>query len=190
LDPQSNVSVNTGAGSSNVGVGNLPNARIRVTNRYEHPRERVPELQYTDVRSTPIKAAWLLLAGAVGLIGSLASIFGIYMDWDRAQHVLPDFSFVLFIVFGVSLLLLVFGIMLRRSPHPIPFGSKVLYRGIDDRIRSASVSSGCPEPDCEGQLKVEPIKEGEKQVKFLICNKRPERHRYPFYASELPPPSE
>jgi hypothetical protein len=151
--------------------------------------EVIPALRYEGHQETPIRSRWLVVAGAVGFLGSIASITSLMIDLGPFERIgeIPLLGHPL--VLGMSVMLLILGIGLRGADRPLTFGSRALYLDRDDRIHVAAITGACPIKACDGKLQVATLKEGDREVKKLICTRFPERHQFPFYTSELPPVS-
>lgn len=178
----SDLNIETGTGSSNVGVGIINRSRIQhIENQYNsNPDEKIPTLEYVNNHRTSVRRVWLT---AIGTVGSLASILSLLLDsglfggsWS--------ISLLPFFLFGFSLVLFLVGCILRDSP--IPLGKCALYSDDEDNIHFAEVTGQCPKSNCNGQLSLISTTEENSKVKKLRCSQYPERHQFPFYPSELP----
>lgn len=183
------IQVQTGARSTNIGIGNLSRTRISVDHigdRYDtRVSELIPHLKRVNSQTTPIKAVWVGFIGLVGFIGSVASIVGYWRQYGFLNLSAPEFPLWVAGLAGFSMPITMLGFLLHRGRR-ILFDQRVLHTNSAGQITISEVSGACPVPSCRGVLHLRSVRQGEQIVTKLVCTRYPNRHQFDFYPSELP----
>ncbi|MGR2682403.1 zinc ribbon domain-containing protein [Chromobacterium haemolyticum] len=176
----SGSAINIGEGSINVGVGNLPNANIHIGDKIQHGNEPIIyELNRTGDIKTPVKAAWVFIAGAVGFA---ASILDILSNLGFKAHELLSIKFPPMAIPFIGVIFVTGAALVRHKFIWLQFfGLETDRNGF---IHIVKLRGTCPH--CKSKLSVRYV--GPKNAKEIvaICSRNPDKHRYTFDPTELP----
>ena len=169
----------SGDGSVNIAGNNkIKNSSIHVGDIYKG--EKPEDTAYIDrtyvkpisIAGSPVKVSWFIVSGAVGFIGSFASIYSVFgSSWQ--------FLFVLFA--AISVFLLMNGILLWRTRI-----SRLKWFNLESNKESevflTKIGGTCPK--CDGVLKLTDIKIAENQYKTFVRCTRNSDHIWNFDPTE------
>lgn len=154
------------AGQNNLIMGN----NISFNNVKSEPityvaREKITPL---SLRGHPVKVAWVIVSGAFGFLGSIASIL--------SMQVMHYQIYVIFLLVFSSIVLAI-GITLHkrrfaRFPFSINFESNK-----SGEIFITRIGGSCP--NCDGSLKLREVESEGNKTTIVLCTRNP-KHRWNF----------
>ncbi|CAM3144263.1 zinc ribbon domain-containing protein [Vibrio mytili] len=159
----------SGDGSVNIaGANKIDNSNIHIGDIYENsPDGETAYIDRTYVKrfelaGSQVKASWFTFSGAVGFLGSLASIFSLWAT---------NWQYVGLLIFALSFSLLMFGLTLKRIRFVrLPITKYNLEANVDGLVFITKVEGACPK--CDGKLELVDIKVAQDTTKtFVRCNR-------------------
>jgi hypothetical protein len=164
--------ITSGSHSINIGSSNsIENSNIHVGDVHNHGHSNTEPVAVIDrvfstplsILGAPVKASWLIVSGAIGFIGSIASIASLW------QHL--SFWFVLLLSFAMFCLII--GIAMERHrfiriPY-LPFNFEADKSG---KLFITKIEGNCPL--CDGKLKLRDIGPKGNKTTYVRCTRNPD----------------
>lgn len=137
-------------------------------------RKKIKPISIAD---TPVKHWWFTASGALGLVGNLASILGVWLTLGSSeQSPLPTFPIWFLLLSGF---LFILGIGMWRSRYlNLPFSSQAIEISKDGQLYLTRVSGTCSQ--CDSPVEVRTIGPKEHRVTVVQCTNNPQQHRWEF----------
>ncbi|PTT53849.1 zinc ribbon domain-containing protein [Aeromonas sp. HMWF014] len=166
-EPRTFINTAVGDGSVNIaGSNTISNSHLHVGDVYQAvpPKEQAyidrTYVKQVTLAGSPVKTSWLIISGAVGFIGSWASIFSVLGSYWQ-------YLFIIFLALSMSMLLN--GIVLWKTRF-----SNLKWFNIesnkDGEVFITKVSGNCPK--CDGTLKLVDIQMSKNSKKtFARCSR-------------------
>jgi hypothetical protein len=149
------------AGLHNTFTGNT----INFDSDNSEPRayiERVKTRPLT-VGGHPVKAAWVIFSGVLGMVGSVASIWSVWQT---------GFQYLWLVLLGFSMVALLLGTVLNRQR----FARLTPFLTIESNKAGAlfltTIEGECPK--CDGVLKLRDVGEKEHRSTLVRCTRNPD----------------
>lgn len=187
--PHLDATTQTGEGSLNIGIGNLPNANIHVGDRYE---TKSPEVTaYIDrtlarevkVGNNTVKISWLIISGGLGVVGSIASILSYWPSLTSPSLNTPRLPSIWLWIGVISLLILGIGILLYKYRF-VKLGWINVEADNSGQLYLTKVGGVCPR--CNSTLKLKDVGPKDHKVTMVVCDRNPTQHQWHFDPTVLP----
>jgi hypothetical protein len=123
----------------------------------------------------PLKAGWLIFAGAIGMLANLADISSGF--FSGKLHTYMPF-WVGIGVMTVAVLCFVCGVHLYRFRFSSLIGPYGLQTGADNSVHLIKISGTCPY--CSGELTIRSIGPREHKIPMVVCKRNPTGHQWLF----------
>lgn len=169
-----------------VTVGQIGDSTTHVAGNVAEP---IPDVRLVNERSAPLKALWATWVTAIGFIGSVASIvsyvrqYGFFSFLHNADA--PEWALWL----GIPCAILFPFVLGFYRGKRLSIGRHSVGITPDGYLSYGQVAGTCPTPTaagpCGGTLRIRVDRSGGASQSVLVCGKYPQRHRFPFYSSEL-----
>jgi len=150
------------AGQNNVFTGNTINLETdRVNSEPQAYIDRIKTRPLT-IAGHPVKAAWLTFSGALGIVGSIASIWRVWQSTTQ--------YFWIFVM-GFSMVTLLVGMCLSRHRFTRLSHFLTIESNKAGDVFLTKIEGRCPK--CDGVLKLRDIGEKEHRTTIVRCTRNP-----------------
>lgn len=133
-----------------------------------------------------IKTWWFFIPGALGFLGSIASIVGTWMTLaSNTDSLSTPPSHSMFYIIAISMLLLFLGFILQRSKYlTLLFFNKTIEADRGGNLFITQITGTCCL--CKSPVKIKTIGPKENRQTMVICTNNPDQHLWYFDRTVLP----
>jgi len=174
-DEKNNIS--SGSHSINLGSSSsVENSNLHIGDVHNHDRSKHEPTAVIDriyskpvsILGAPIKAGWLIVSGAIGFIGSIASIVSLW----------PHLTIWFVFLFLFAIFCLIIGItMVRQRFIRIPYLPFNFEADKSGKLFITKIEGNCPH--CDGKLKLRDIGPKDNKTTYVRCTRNP-KHIWNF----------